>query len=55
MADITKCRGDGCKNKERCYRYTATSNEYRQSYFINVPLKKDGTCDELWIREEIKL
>lgn len=48
MADITKCNGTGCDMKDRCYRYTAKSNEYRQSYFIDVPLKEDKTCDEFW-------
>jgi len=48
MADITKCEGTNCSLKETCYRFIATSNEYRQSYFVNVPLKEDNTCDEYW-------
>lgn len=48
MADITKCHGDMCPNKEQCYRYTAVSSECRQSYFINTPIKDDGTCQEFW-------
>jgi hypothetical protein len=49
MADITKCEGTGCKLKENCYRYMATSSEYRQSYFAMVPVDKTGTkCDHFW-------
>jgi hypothetical protein len=55
MADITMCVGTDCPNKERCYRFYAPVNEYRQAYFMDIPLKKDGTCDELWIRKEYKL
>jgi hypothetical protein len=45
MADITMCEGKNCPLKESCYRYTAKPNEYRQSYFVNSPVK-DGQCDE---------
>ena len=55
MADITKCKGTNCPNKETCYRFTATSNEYRQSFFVEVPLKSDNTCDEYWKDERIKV
>ena len=44
MADITMCEGKDCKLKETCYRFKATPNEYRQSYFIDPPIKKDK-CD----------
>jgi len=47
MADISKCRGEGCPKKDRCYRYTAPSNMYRQSY-MSPPRKEDGSCDEYW-------
>lgn len=46
MADITMCVGTDCPKKESCYRYTAPVNKYRQSYFVDVPLKEDKTCDE---------
>ena len=32
MADITMCKDEECGRKDRCYRYTAKPNEYRQSY-----------------------
>lgn len=31
MADITMCVGTSCALREKCYRYTATPNEHRQS------------------------
>ena len=48
MADITMCKGDMCPNKNKCYRYTATVNPYRQSFFMTTPIKDDGSCDEFW-------
>lgn len=51
MADISMCMGLGCEKKSTCYRYTATPNEYRQSYFMNVPVKvADGkqVCEHYW-------
>lgn len=49
MSDITMCKSpanDGlCKD---CYRKNAIPNEYRQAYFIQIPLQKDGTCEEYW-------
>ena len=44
MADITMCKGDGCETKFTCYRFTAKPNEYRQSYFMESPIK-DGGCE----------
>jgi hypothetical protein len=37
MADITMCRDETCKKRERCYRFTARACEYRQSYFVDSP------------------
>jgi hypothetical protein len=51
MADISKCEGTGCPHKEKCYRFTATADEYRQSYFVMVPfVEEDGEikCDHFW-------
>jgi hypothetical protein len=41
------CRGTNCPAKESCYRFTATPNEFRQSYFMEPPIK-DGKCDYYW-------
>jgi hypothetical protein len=48
MADITMCSGGECPMKERCYRFTATKNEWRQSFFLGIPIKEDKTCDHFW-------
>ena len=52
MADISKCSGIGCSLKENCYRYTAVSSEFRQSYLASTPVEKDLTgndkCDYYW-------
>lgn len=45
MADITMCTGTGCPLREKCYRYTATPNEYRQSFAdftTKLTAEKDG-------------
>lgn len=46
MADITKCSGEGCDLKEKCYRFTAKDG-FRQSYFAEPPIK-NGECDMFW-------
>ena len=48
MADITMCEGDNCPSKQTCYRFLATPNEYRQSYFYPTPNIVDKKCDEYW-------
>lgn len=48
MADITKCKGEGCEAKETCYRYTAKPSKY-QSYFVQTPIVNQG-C-EYYINE----
>lgn len=39
MSDICKCDGTSCPLRDSCYRFTAEANPYRQSYFMEVPLK----------------
>jgi hypothetical protein len=46
MADITKCKGDGCRIKETCYRFRAMAG-MRQSFFVTSPIK-DGECEMYW-------
>ena len=46
MADITKCRGEGCEIKDQCYRFTAKPDQY-QSYFVESPIK-DNVCKRFW-------
>lgn len=47
MADITMCFGQGCKKKEQCYRFKATPDERRQSYFVGKPDMKEN-CSYFW-------
>ena len=37
MADITMCRDETCKKRERCYRFTARVTPEYQSYFVDSP------------------
>lgn len=47
MADITKCRGFNCPQKETCWRYRAPTNEFWQAWFSENPW--DGIrCFEYW-------
>lgn len=52
MADITMCEGTTCTERDKCYRFTAKACEYRQSYFVGVPVVVDYTgrqrCEEFW-------
>lgn len=47
MPDITMCSGNGCSEKQSCYRFTAKASEY-QTIFMNPPVKEDGSCDYYW-------
>ena len=50
MADITKCTGTDCKIKESCYRYTAKSSPYSQSWFMGgiIIIESKHDCDDYW-------
>ena len=43
MPDITMCKGTRCVLSTRCYRCTATPDEY-QSYFIDEPTTDGHMC-----------
>lgn len=45
MPDISKCTGDNCPHKEKCYRFTSPGSIDYQSYFVTPPIKEDNTCD----------
>jgi hypothetical protein len=47
MSDISKCKGEGCNKKRSCYRFLAPASEY-QAYFMDSPIKEDGTCNQYW-------
>lgn len=52
--DITMCKGTDCPHKETCYRFTAKSNEYRQAYFMEAPIK-EGKCEYYWGKNQINI
>ena len=43
MTDISKCDGENCDRKQTCWRFTAPSNEHRQSYMA--PEKRGSECE----------
>jgi hypothetical protein len=48
MTDITKCTGQNCPIKDKCYRYTAKESEYSQSW---ADFKyEDGKCEDFYGR-----
>lgn len=47
MADISMCDDKDCPMKDKCYRYTAPENPFRQTYFWSSP-RKGNTCEEFW-------
>ena len=53
--DITKCSGQNCPVKEKCYRFTAPASQY-QSYFVIPPIKttEEGKldCEHYWGKGE---
>jgi len=51
MADITMCNGEGCKQKDKCYRHTAKPCELRQSYFAEPPKTSPTECEYYWDRK----
>ena len=52
--DITMCLGTDCPHKETCYRFTAKPSEYRQTYFMEAPIK-EGKCEYYWGENQINI
>lgn len=51
MPDITMCGSEQCGLKETCYRNPASGtepSEYRQSWFVEPPIKDNGFCHYYW-------
>jgi len=46
MPDFSMCKGDGCTQRNQCYRFRAKPNKSWQSFFMNVPGSGDE-CDDL--------
>lgn len=47
MSDIAMCSGDGCPDRNGCYRHRATPSEFRQAWFAEPPRTEAG-CDYYW-------
>ena len=51
MSDITKCSGDGCPWKNKCFRFLVPNNPEYQSSFIEIPGKyidEVFSCEFIW-------
>lgn len=50
MPDITMCPGLDCPLREKCYRYTAEPNKWRQSFadFTKNVREVENSCGEKW-------
>ena len=45
MPDISMCMNKECPKKNKCYRYMAVPNPFRQSY---ADFGKELPCDHYW-------
>lgn len=52
MSGITKCINHSCELKEKCWRYLAPADPYRQSYSQFQP--KHGKCEYFITNEKEK-
>ena len=48
MPDISMCMNEKCEKKDKCYRYTATPDEYWQPYC----LFDEKDCTHFWDNKE---
>jgi hypothetical protein len=53
VADITKCKGYNCPQKETCWRYRAPRNEFWQSWFSENPWN-GVKCLEYWEMKKVQ-
>lgn len=47
MSNISKCQDKDCPSKDKCYRYTATANEY-----TNFNREQDAYNCEMFIEKK---
>jgi len=52
MADISKCLGEGCPDKERCVRYLEPAEPMWQSYGPFDFIRGEGECEHFWEVDE---
>lgn len=45
MPDISMCNDKECSRKKECYRFTATPNEFRQSYADFKEIEQGKGCE----------
>ena len=55
MPDITMCDNTQCELKEKCFRFMAKPNEYRQSYYEDDVRNEDGSCDKFYPMNQLDL
>lgn len=48
MSDIAKCQDNKCPSRLMCYRFTAPTSEFRQSYGIFNREEDANNCDMFW-------
>jgi len=46
MADIQMCKDQECPMKRKCYRFTATPNEWQ--WYLDPSVRKGDKCEDLW-------
>lgn len=52
MTDISKCDGERCTRKDKCYRHVVSEDDLWQSWTASPPLCEDGCADFIPVREE---
>jgi hypothetical protein len=55
MPDITMCDNTQCELKEKCFRFMAKPNEYRQSYYEDDVRNEDCSCDKFYPMNQLDL
>ena len=60
MDEITKCRGENCKLKLNCLRFTSPENVLNLKYEVFIKEAESGICSGFWdnfnqIEDENKL
>lgn len=53
MTDITKCKGDNCPVRLKCFRFNSAPSPLYQSFFLETPGKKikgKFTCEYFYKR-----
>lgn len=46
MPDLAKCSGEFCSIRERCYRFTVSPSDYRQSWLRLTRAEQGEGCRE---------